>query len=232
MKRIVDHAIYEKHVSPTNKSLVNDFLIEKKAQGKAKSTLQQYQWDLRIILYLIYKHFENKGLVDLTRKNIRNLCIIFQEMNMSNARVNGLMSALRAALELCADDDYDYEFNVGSRVKGLPKNPVLPNGSPILDRKFKTVYEVLPFGGTSQGMYQNCNLFNCTIDPRIDINVLRSNYTDFGYPIGSCSYAEMRPRKRGTTTQRPSGTLVKTGGPYCDTSINKIITYIGTGWML
>lgn len=125
MKRIVDPVIYEKHVSPINKNLVKDFLIEKKAQGKAKSTLQQYEWDLRIILYLIYQHFDNKNLVDLTRKDIRNLCIIFQEMNMSNARVNGLMSALRSALEFCADDDdYNYEFNVGARVKGLPKNPV------------------------------------------------------------------------------------------------------------
>ncbi|CAM4363420.1 integrase [Bacillus manliponensis] len=125
MKRIVDSVIYETHVSRFNKNLVKDFLIEKKSQGKAKSTLQQYKWDLRIILYLVYQHFENKQLVDLNRKDIRNLCIIFQEMGMSNARVNGLMSALRSTLEFCADDDdYLYEFNVGSRVKGLPKNPV------------------------------------------------------------------------------------------------------------
>ncbi|MEC2493121.1 site-specific integrase, partial [Bacillus cereus] len=125
MKRIVDQAIYEKHVSQGNKNLVKDFLIEKKAQGKAASTLKQYGWDLRIILFLIHQHFGNKNLIDLTRKDIRNLSIIFQDMRMSNARVNGLMSALRSALEFCADDDdYDYEFNVGSRVRGLPKNPV------------------------------------------------------------------------------------------------------------
>ncbi|MEB9745610.1 site-specific integrase, partial [Bacillus cereus] len=125
MKRIVDQVIYEKHVSQENKNLVKDFLIEKKAQGKAASTLKQYGWDLRIILFLIHQHFENKNLTELTRKDIRNLSIIFQEMGMSNARVNGLMSALRSALEFCADDDdYEYEFNVGSRVRGLPKNPI------------------------------------------------------------------------------------------------------------
>ena len=76
-------------------------------------------------MFLIHEHFENKNLIDLTRKDIRNLSIIFQEMGMSNARVNGLMSALRSALEFCADDDdYNYEFNVGSRVRGLPKNPI------------------------------------------------------------------------------------------------------------
>lgn len=125
LKRIVDPIIYDKHVSSDNKNLVRDFLIEKKAQGKAKSTLKQYRWDLRIIMYLIYQHFDNKRFTELTRKDIRNLCIVFQEMDMSNARVNGLMSALRSTLEFCADDDdYDYEFNIGSRVKGLPKNPI------------------------------------------------------------------------------------------------------------
>lgn len=125
MKRIIDPVIYEKHVSLDNKNLIRDFLIEKKAQGKAKSTIKQYEWDLRIILFLIYQHFDNKKITELTRKDIRNLCIVFQEMDMSNARVNGLMSALRSSLEFCADDDdYEYEFNIGSRVKGLPKNPV------------------------------------------------------------------------------------------------------------
>ncbi|WP_142346846.1 tyrosine-type recombinase/integrase [Bacillus wiedmannii] len=125
MKRIVDPVIYENYVSSDNKNLIRDFLIEKKAQGKAKSTLKQYEWDLRIILFLIYQHYDNKKLTELTRKDIRNLCIVFQEMDMSNARVNGLMSALRSSLEFCADDDdYEYEFNIGSRVKGLPKNPV------------------------------------------------------------------------------------------------------------
>ncbi len=40
MKRIVDQASYEKHVSQENKNLVKDFLIEQKAQEKAASTLQ------------------------------------------------------------------------------------------------------------------------------------------------------------------------------------------------
>lgn len=42
VKRIVNQEIYEKYVSQGNKNLVKDFLIEKKAQGKAASTLQQY----------------------------------------------------------------------------------------------------------------------------------------------------------------------------------------------
>lgn len=108
-----------------NKRLIDDFLIEKRAQGKSFNTLKQYRGDLRIISYIVYQYFDNKRLIDLTRKDIRNLTIIFQERNLSNARVNGLLSALRSALEYCADDDdYEYEWNVGSRVKGVPREPV------------------------------------------------------------------------------------------------------------
>ena len=125
MKRIVNNTIYNNEVSTYNKNLIKDFLTEKRAQGRAKGTIEQYHWDLRIVSYMIYKHFDNKHLIDLTRKDIRNLTIVFQEMGMSNSRINGILSALRSALEYCADDDdYDYEFNVGSRVKGLPKMPV------------------------------------------------------------------------------------------------------------
>lgn len=125
MRGIVDYTAFDKCVNPDNKTLAKDFLIEKKAQGKSDTTISGYRNDMNIILYMVYQHFDNKTLTDLTRKDIRNLSIIFQEMGMSNARVNRLMSTLRSCLEFVADDDdYDYEFNVGSRVKGLPKVPV------------------------------------------------------------------------------------------------------------
>lgn len=124
-RKIVDPVEYETKVNPYNKSLVNDFLTEKKAQRKAENTIKQYRYDLRIINTIIHREFDNVALTELTRKNIRNMAIIFQEMQMSNARVNRILSTLRSALEYLADDDdYEYEFNVGSRVKGLPKAPV------------------------------------------------------------------------------------------------------------
>lgn len=125
MRKIVDVKVYNTQVSVENKSLAKDFLIEKKSQGKADNTLKTYEGDMRVINFLIWKHFENKRLTDLTRKDIRNLFIIFKDMGMSNSRANGLMSCLRSCLEFAADDDdYEYEFNVGSRVKGLPKEPI------------------------------------------------------------------------------------------------------------
>ncbi|MCG6182887.1 tyrosine-type recombinase/integrase [Anoxybacillus sp. LAT_38] len=125
MPRIVDQKDYDKNVNSRNKAIIADFLIEKKSEGRSPGTLLQYQNDLKIIAYIIYQHFGNKEFTCLSRKEIRNLSIYFQEQGLSNARVNRLLSALRSTLEYCSnDDDYDYEFNIGSRVKGLPKNPV------------------------------------------------------------------------------------------------------------
>ena len=123
--RIVDYDVFDKHVNPRNKALVKDFLIEKRAEGRSSGTIDGYQNDMNINLYMIYQYFDNKLLTELNRKEIRSLSIMYQDKGLSNSRVNRLMSALRSCLEFCADDDdYDYEFNVGSRVKGLPKLPV------------------------------------------------------------------------------------------------------------
>lgn len=123
--KIVDPIEYEIKISKENKLLVKDFLQEKKAQGKKPKTLYQYKKDMEIILTMIYREFDNKSLLDLTRKDIRSLSLMFQDMGMSNARVNRLMSCLRSALDYFVDDDeLDYENNVGKKIKGLPKEPV------------------------------------------------------------------------------------------------------------
>jgi len=125
MRKIVDQNIYNEQVSVYNKDLARDFLIEKRSQGKTENTLKTYTGDMRVINFLVWKHFDNKPLIELNRKDIRNLFVIFQNMGMSNARANGLMCCLRSCLEFAADDDdYNYEFNIGSRVKGLPKEAV------------------------------------------------------------------------------------------------------------
>lgn len=125
MRKIVDYRIFDQVVNPGNKTIAKDFLIEKKSNGCSPGTIDGYRNDMNIILYKVYQHLENKLLTDLTRKDIRNLSIVFQEMGLSNARVNRLMCTLRSCLEFCVDDDdYNYEFNIGSRVKGLPKVPV------------------------------------------------------------------------------------------------------------
>jgi site-specific recombinase XerC len=124
-KKIVDKIEYETKVSSENKRLVKDFLEEKKSQGKRPKTIYQYGDDMKIILTIICRHFDNKSLLQMTRKDIRSLSLLFKDMGMSNARVNRLMSCLRSALEyFVEDDDLEYDNNIGKRVKGLPKEPI------------------------------------------------------------------------------------------------------------
>ncbi len=124
-RRIVDPEEYENFVSPTNKRLMKEFLTEKKSQNKAPGTIKQYHDNMRILLTFIYRHFDNKPLTSMTRKDIRNLSIMLQERSLSGQRVNSYLVTLRSALAVFEnDDDIDYEYNVGSRVKGIPKDPV------------------------------------------------------------------------------------------------------------
>lgn len=125
-RKIVDPYEYDNLVSAENKRLVKDFLTEKKSQRKSKNTIKQYEQDMRIILTYIYRDFDNKSLLQLTRKDVRNLVMIFIERDLSAARINRLMSTLRVALSYFEDDEdhADYIVNVAAKIKGLAKNPV------------------------------------------------------------------------------------------------------------
>ena len=72
--------------------------------------------------------------MELSKKDFRNFTLYYtEELGVSSARVNRLMSMVRTMLEFATnEDDYDYEINYASKVKGLPKEAVreivfLPN---------------------------------------------------------------------------------------------------------
>ena len=115
------------NVPKFNKTLIDDFLLELKAQGKSKNTISQYFNDLRIICIYIHDELGNKEFRDLKKKHFRNMVLFFKEKGMSNARVNRLMSAVRSMLEYGSnEEDYedDLEINYASKVKGLQKESV------------------------------------------------------------------------------------------------------------
>lgn len=116
-------------VSKENKSIVTDFILEYTQRKMKKSTVDQYSNDLRIVLIYILKNCDNRPLFELTKKDFRNFSLwLSSTMNMSNARVNRMMSSVRSLLTYCEDDDeYEYEMNTASKVKGLPKEAVRTN---------------------------------------------------------------------------------------------------------
>lgn len=116
-------------VNKKNKQIMNDFLQEYKQRKKSKGTIAGYHNDLRIIMIYILKELDNRYVLDLKKKDFRNLSLYFtEECEMSAARTNRLKSAINSLLTFCEDDDdYDYEINYAKKVHGIPKSPVKDN---------------------------------------------------------------------------------------------------------
>lgn len=112
-------------VNKENKTIMNDYLEEYKQRKKSKGTIAQYFNDIRIVLIFILVDLDNRSLLDLKKKDFRRFNIWCQDKGMSNARVNRLMSAIRSMLTYVEDDEeYDYDINFASKVKGLQKEAV------------------------------------------------------------------------------------------------------------
>jgi len=113
-------------VNSINKEIMADYIMELKQSQKKPSTIKNYKSDWRIVFIKILHDFDNKSILEMSKKDFRKLSIYFkEECNHSNARVNRLMSAIRSMLTYCEDDEeWDYDFSSASRLKGLPKEKV------------------------------------------------------------------------------------------------------------
>lgn len=124
--RIYSKQKWEK-VNRYNKELMEDFLLELKAQKKSQGTINQYRNDLRIMFIYILEELNNKEIYKLKKKQFRNYMLWLQEKEMSNARINRLMSALRSMLSYASDEDTyegELEINHAQKVRGLQKEKV------------------------------------------------------------------------------------------------------------
>ena len=112
-------------VNKYNKTLLDDWLLELRSKKIKQTTIDQYMNDVRIFYIYIYRYVDNKKICDLKKKHFRNYSLwLSEEREMSNARVNRLLSAVRSMLEYATnEEDYedDIEINYASKVKGLPK---------------------------------------------------------------------------------------------------------------
>jgi integrase/recombinase XerD len=118
-----------KLVNSENKLMIEDFLEEYKQRKIKESTIKQYFNDLRIVMMYIYRKLGNRPITELNKKDFRRFSLyLSDELSVSNARANRLMSAVRSLLTYIEDDDdYEYDNNIAKKVKGLPKDPVRTN---------------------------------------------------------------------------------------------------------
>ena len=126
--RIYTPALWEQ-VNPENKAILEDFLAEYRQQKKAKSTVDAYFQDGRIAMIYILQHHNNKSILEMTKKDFRNMSIwLSDDCQMSANRVNRLKATVNSMLSFVEDDDsYDYNVNYAKKVKGLPRERVRDN---------------------------------------------------------------------------------------------------------
>ncbi|TPG68712.1 hypothetical protein EEL31_09360 [Brevibacillus laterosporus] len=118
-------------VNQKNKDIIEDFLEEYKQRKIKPSTIKQYKNDLRIVMLYIKRKKNNICILELSKKDFRRFSLwLTEDLKLSNARANRLMSSVRSLLDYCENDDEDYEkynSNVAKKVKGLPKEKVKTN---------------------------------------------------------------------------------------------------------
>ena len=126
--RIYTPELWEQ-VNPENKAILEDFLAEYRQQKKAKSTVDAYFQDGRIAMIYILQHHNNKSILEMTKKDFRNMSIwLSDDCQMSANRVNRLKATVNSMLSFVEDDDsYDYDVNYAKKVKGLPRERVRDN---------------------------------------------------------------------------------------------------------
>lgn len=118
-----------KQVNPENKAILEDFLAEYRQQKKANSTIEAYFQDGRFILIYVLLHHKNKSILEMSKKDFRNMSIwLSEDCNMSANRVNRLKATVNSMLTYCEEDDeYNYDVNYAKKVKGLPRERVKTN---------------------------------------------------------------------------------------------------------
>lgn len=123
---LYSNEVYEK-VNKESKLVLEDYILELKAKGRAVSTVGQYVFDIRMYLCYIYENANNKSILELKKRDFRNFFLMLQETGKSSARINRVQSSLRNLLEFVVDDEDEYEDyyqNPMKKIKSIEKNPI------------------------------------------------------------------------------------------------------------
>ena len=113
-------------VLPENKTLLDDFLVELRQNRRARGTISQYFNDLRIFLIFVSKRLENRNVLSLSKRDLKNFSLwLTEECGVSVARHNRLLSSMRSIFNYCEEDDErEYTNDVARKIKGLSGEPV------------------------------------------------------------------------------------------------------------
>ena len=123
--RIYTPELWEQ-VNKENKMILDDFMAEYRQRKKSKGTIDGYFQDMRIVFIYILKNLDNRSILELRKKDFRNLSIwLSEDCGMSANRVNRIKSSVNSMLTFVEEDDeYEYDNNIAKKVRGLPRERV------------------------------------------------------------------------------------------------------------
>lgn len=151
-------------VNQDNKDILEDWLQEYRQQKKAKSTIDAYFQNARFILIYILKEHKNKSILEMNKKDFRNMSLwLSEECGMSANRVNTIKSTINSMLTYCEnDDEYDYDTNMAKKIKGLPRERVKTNDDNFFFtyKEFIQVRDIL----VEKGDLQNAVMWSIAFD--------------------------------------------------------------------
>lgn len=126
MQNICTKEKYKK-VNETTKAIISDYLSECRSKNLTTKTIKVYKYNLRYTSLIIYERFENKSILEMTKKNFRDLQLILQdEFELSNSRINAVFGPISSCLDYAEDDDetwINYTKNPLKKTKRLPRKP-------------------------------------------------------------------------------------------------------------
>jgi len=124
----VFHPEIWEQVNPQNKELLDDFMLDLRENKRSPVTISQYYSDLRGFFCYLYTAYNNRFVLELTKKDLKRYALaLIEERGVSNARRNVLIACLHSMLEYAEmDDDWEYEINASRLIKSLHKEPIKP----------------------------------------------------------------------------------------------------------
>lgn len=123
---IFDENTYSK-VNEENLLILDDYILEMKANGRSDGTVYQYSADIKMFFCYVHDNIKNKSVLKLKKRDFRRFFLTLQENGASSARINRVQCSLRNMLEFVTNDDdeyEEYEVNVMQGIKGLQKEEV------------------------------------------------------------------------------------------------------------
>lgn len=182
-------------VLPENRQILDDYLLDLRVRKLSEGTIAQYKNDLRIFLIYVMRELDNKNLISLSKKELKRYSLyLSDDLAVSSARHNRLLSSLRGIFSYMEDDDdLDYDDSVARKIKGLPQESVR-------DIVFLTDAEILAMEEKliADKEYQKATLLMLAYDSALRKNEL-NQVTKFGFEKDNIYIANKVVGKRRKT---------------------------------